>query len=292
MPLSMTGFGRGEYSDEFYRIRVEIRSVNHRYLDLSVRLPRSYQGAEDRLRAAISEKVSRGKTDVFVTIEQALDRPRNVQLDQGLADGYFGAIGSLKERYGLSGEVTLEILTRFPEIIRPLDNDEDIESLWKSLEPALLSALNNLVEMRRREGEALARDLSQRLTEIARLTEEMAARAPGIVDAYRVRLEKRASELLGDIQADPGRLAAEIALFADRSNVNEELTRLASHVSQSRDLLRKNDPVGRRFDFLVQEMNREANTIGSKANDLDLARLVIEVKSELEKVREQIQNLE
>lgn len=292
MAFSMTGFGRGEFSNDRFRVRVEIRSVNHRYLDLSIRLPRAYQAAEERFRTLVSEKISRGKVDAFLSIEPAPDAPRRVELDSGLADAYIEALDTLKKRHGIEGSITLDIVTRFGDIISPSDTGEDIDAVWEAVMPAAQQALDNLMEMRRREGAALTHDIAMRLDTIAKVAEEMAARAPLVVEAYRTRLEKRVVELLGDIPVDPARLATEVALFADRSNINEELTRLGSHVSQSRGLLGRAEPVGRRYDFLVQEMNREVNTIGSKANDLELARLVIDAKSELEKIREQIQNLE
>lgn len=292
MPLSMTGFGRGEYADPQHRTKVEIRSVNHRYLDLSVHISRAYQAIEDRVRARLTERLSRGKVDIFVGIERSSEIARKVQLDAGLADGYVEALNGLKERYAIPDPITLDILVRLPDVVRPMDSDEDVETLWRSVQPALDAAIVGLVDMRRREGQALADDIAARLDRVAAVTEEMSQRAPVVVEAYRVRLIKRIAELASDIAVEPARLATEVAIFADRSNINEELTRLGSHVSQARGLLRSDEPVGRRYDFLVQEMNREANTIGSKANDLELARSVIEVKSELEKIREQIQNLE
>lgn len=292
MPFSMTGFGRGEFADSRFRVRVEIRSVNHRYLDLSVRIPRAYQAAEERFRSLMVEKISRGKIDAFLNIEPAPNSPRKVELDSGLAEGYIEALRALKERHGIEGPITLDILTRFSDIINPPDSGEDLDAVWEAILPAAGQAISRLMDMRRREGAALADDIGLRLDRIAEVTDDMAARAPTVVDAYRARLEKRVAELLGDVPVDPARLATEVALFADRSNINEELTRLSSHISQSRELLHRAEPIGRRYDFLVQEMNREVNTIGSKANDLELARLVIDAKSELEKVREQIQNLE
>jgi len=292
MALSMTGFGRGEYSNSFYKVRVEIRSVNHRYLDLSFRIPRAYLILEDKLRTVLNESLSRGKVDVTVTIEPSLESEKKVDVDWGLADGYVNAINAIKERYGLAGELSLESLLTMPDVIRPAENEQDLEVLWEAVRPALTEAIEALLATRKREGAAMAADIDNRLTAISALTAQMTERAPVVIEAYRSRLEKRLAELTLDVMADPARIATEVALFADRSNIDEELTRLQSHLSQARDLLKSKESIGRRFDFLLQELNRESNTIGSKANDLALSNIVIEVKSELEKIREQIQNIE
>lgn len=292
MALSMTGFGRGEYSNSFYKVRVEIRSVNHRYLDLSFRIPRAYLILEDKLRTVLNESLSRGKVDVTVTIEPSLESEKKVDVDWGLADGYVNAINAIKERYGLAGELSLESLLTMSDVIRPAENEQDLEVLWEAVRPALTEAIEALLATRKREGAAMAADIDNRLTAISALTAQMTERAPVVIEAYRSRLEKRLAELTLDVMADPARIATEVALFADRSNIDEELTRLQSHLSQARDLLKSKESIGRRFDFLLQELNRESNTIGSKANDLALSNIVIEVKSELEKIREQIQNIE
>ena len=292
MALSMTGFGRGEYSSSFYKVRVEIRSVNHRYLDLSFRIPRAYLILEDKLRTVLNESLSRGKVDVTVTIEPSLESEKKVDVDWGLADGYVNAINAIKERYGLAGELSLESLLTMPDVIRPAENEQDLEVLWEAVRPALTEAIEALLATRKREGAAMAADIDNRLTAISALTAQMTERAPVVIETYRSRLEKRLAELTLDVMADPARIATEVALFADRSNIDEELTRLQSHLSQARDLLKSKESIGRRFDFLLQELNRESNTIGSKANDLALSNIVIEVKSELEKIREQIQNIE
>ena len=292
MALSMTGFGRGEYSNSFYKVRVEIRSVNHRYLDLSFRIPRAYLILEDKLRTVLNESLSRGKVDVTVTIEPSLESEKKVDVDWGLADGYVNAINAIKERYGLAGELSLESLLTMPDVIRPAENEQDLEVLWEAVRPALTEAIEALLATRKREGAAMAADIDNRLTAISALTAQMPERAPVVIEAYRSRLEKRLAELTLDVMADPARIATEVALFADRSNIDEELTRLQSHLSQARDLLKSKESIGRRFDFLLQELNRESNTIGPKANDLALSNIVIEVKSELEKIREQIQNIE
>lgn len=292
MALSMTGFGRGEYSSSFYKVRVEIRSVDHRYLDLSFRIPRAYLILEDKLRTVLNESLSRGKVDVTVTIEPSLESEKKVDVDWGLADGYVNAINAIKERYGLAGELSLESLLTMPDVIRPAENEQDLEVLWEAVRPALTEAIEALLATRKREGAAMAADIDNRLTAISALTAQMTERAPVVIEAYRSRLEKRLAELTLDVMADPARIATEVALFADRSNIDEELTRLQSHLSQARDLLKSKESIGRRFDFLLQELNRESNTIGSKANDLALSNIVIEVKSELEKIREQIQNIE
>lgn len=292
MALSMTGFGRGEYCSPFYKVKIEIRSVNHRYLDLSFRIPRAYQILEDKFRTILNENLSRGKIDVTITIEPSLESEKKVEVDWGLADGYVAALSSIKERYGLVGELSLSSLQIMPDIIRPAENEQDLEVLWDAVRPALMEAIESLLDTRKREGSAMAADIANRLATITELTAQMNERAPAVTEYYRSRLEKRLADLAVDALADPARIATEIALFADRSNIDEELTRLQSHLGQARDLLKSKDSIGRRFDFLLQELNRESNTIGSKANDLALSNIVIEVKSELEKIREQIQNIE
>jgi len=292
MAYSMTGFGRGEYSSPMYKVKIEIRSVNHRYLDLSFRIPRAYQILEDKFRTILNENLSRGKVDVTVSIEPSLESEKTVAVDWGLADGYVAALSAIKERYGLAGELSLGSLQFMPDIIRPAENEQDLEVLWEAARPALMEAIETLLTTRRREGSAMVADIDNRLATITELTAQMTERAPVVTESYRNRLEKRLSELALDVMADPARIATEIALFADRSNIDEELTRLQSHLGQARELLKSKDSIGRRFDFLLQELNRESNTIGSKANDLALSNIVIEVKSELEKIREQIQNIE
>ncbi|HAH96876.1 MAG TPA: YicC family protein [Firmicutes bacterium] len=292
MALSMTGFGRGEYSSPFYKVKIEIRSVNHRYLDLSFRIPRAYQILEDKLRTVLNESLARGKVDITVAIQPALESEKKVEVDWGLADGYVAALNAIKERYGLADELSLGSLQIMPDIIKPAENEQDLEVLWDAVQPALMEAIETLLATRKREGSAMAADVANRLATITELTKQVAERAPAVTESYRNRLEKRLAELDLDVMADPARIATEIALYADRTNIDEEITRLQSHLVQGRDLLKSTDSIGRRFDFLLQELNREANTIGSKANDLALSNIVIEVKSELEKIREQIQNIE
>ncbi|MGE5552690.1 MAG: YicC/YloC family endoribonuclease [Betaproteobacteria bacterium] len=292
MVRSMTGFGRGEAVQGRYRVTVEARAVNHRFLDVAPRLPKAATGFEDKVRAMVAGRLSRGRVEVFVSLEEAEEVPRPVRVDIPLARGYREALEELRAALALPGETTLEMLLNMPGVVA-VEETTDPETLGEALQEALTLALEELVRMREAEGLRLRADLEQRLATVGGAVETIAARAPAVVEEYRTRLEERVREVLGNFPVDEGRLLQEVALVADRISIAEEVVRLRSHLSEAAAILAGDEAaVGRKFDFLVQEMNREINTIGSKANDVQIAREVIAVKAELEKIREQVQNIE
>lgn len=294
MIRSMTGFGRGEVnSSDGIHVVVEVKTVNHRFLDVAFRTPRGVSSMEDRLRPLVQAKLERGRAEISVSIEEVAERQREVKINRGLAEGYHKAIRELQAGLGLAGEIPLDLVLRLPEVVSVADKPVDDEVIFNLTAEALRLALDGLVAMREREGARLSTDLRERLAVIRSLTREIAERSPEVVTEYRARLTQRIQELLGEAVVDPGRLATEVAIFADRSAIDEELVRLDSHLVEAAAILGSDDgSVGRKLEFLLQEMNREINTIGSKANDVVIARRVIDAKAELEKIREQLQNIE
>ena len=292
MIKSMTGFGQGEATSERYAVRVELRSVNHRYLDLFLRVPKQYSQLEEVLRRAIGERIARGRVEVAVTVEEFAQKERNVQLNAPLLLGYLRALGAIQEVLGSDEEVTLSQVLTLPGILEVEEPECDWEELQGVLLEAAGQALTDLEQMRAAEGARLCRDLEEKITRIAELQRQVAEIAPQVVVDYRERLRERLRELLQGTTLTEERFLAEVALFADRCSIDEELVRLASHTQQLKDLLHSTEPVGRKLDFLIQEMNREVNTIGAKGSSAHIAGLVVELKSELEKVREQVQNIE
>jgi uncharacterized protein (TIGR00255 family) len=290
----MTGFGRGEASGVGGKFTVEIRTVNHRFCDVSVRMPRHLIGLEDRLRRLVAGRVSRGKADVFVTYEEERDgaAPISVTVNMALAEAYVDVAAKLAARFGALGGLTLPMLLQLPDILKIDKGRADEEEAWAALGAAAESALAALAEMRAREGERLAADIAQKM-QIAR--ERLAAieeRAPLAEAEYRQRLDSRIKELTGQSAPDESRIAAEIAIMAERCSIDEEIVRLKSHLAQAEGCCSAGQPAGRKLDFIIQEINRETNTIGSKSNDLLISGAVVEIKSEIEKIREQVQNLE
>lgn len=293
MVRSMTGYGRGEAGNEAKGFTVEIRSVNHRFCEVVTRMPKSYAALEDRVRKAIQEKVSRGRLDVFITAENfAGGRNRAVSVDKELARAYFNALQELKSATGAAGDISVTDLSRLPDVLSLEEKDEDLEEIWAVMLSAVQQATEHLVAMREQEGRRLAEDILHRIDKIEQMNNQIAERAPLVVEDYRERMRQRIQELLGDIEIDENRLASEVAFFADRGNITEEIVRLRSHFKQVRETMKVPEPVGRKLDFLVQELNREVNTIGSKANDTQISTQVIAAKSEIEKIREQVQNIE
>ncbi len=293
MLRSMTGYGRGETVSALRRVTVELKAVNHRYNDMNIKLPRTMLYLEDRLRKRVAGAINRGKTDVFVTVETFPGAEVQIQLNERLADAYYAQLQALSLRFGLEeGQAVLPLLARYPDVImaQPAETDED--ELAREVMAALEEALERFLEMRTREGENLGADIRKKAENIEQLVAQIEERAPLVAAEYRERLNTRLEELLSGVEVDPARLATEVTLFADRCCIDEELTRLHSHLEQLDGILEGGGPVGRKLDFLVQEMNREANTIASKANDIAVTRGAIELKSEIEKIREQIQNLE
>ena len=292
MIKSMTGYGRGEWQEDGKKLEVEIKSVNHRYCDILLRLPRKLNSLETQARNFLRQRISRGRVEVFVQAEESALAGQRLELDLDLAKDYYRALTTLQENLGIPGQVQLETLAGFRDIFARKEVEADLEKEWEFLQAALEGALAGLEVMRRDEGLKLKEDFLARLSAIEKWTQEIEEKAPLALRASRDRLAQRVQELIGGLQIDEARLAQEVAFLADRSDITEELVRIRSHLAQFRDLLNRPEPAGRKLDFLLQEINREANTIGSKANDAAIAHVVVEVKSELEKVREQIQNVE
>lgn len=292
MIKSMTGYGRGECEENNRRFVIEIKSVNNRYLDINIRLPKHLIALEDNIRKYISARVSRGKIDVFVNQDKFSDDDIKVVLDEQIASYYYNVYSELKKKFNLQEEITLSLLAKAPDVIIIEKNEEDIETVWETMKKALDEALSVFIDMRTKEGLKLKQDILERCAIINRKVDLIEKRSPGIIEEYREKIKLRVSEFLKDVEIDEAKLLNEVAFFADKVNIDEEITRLKSHIEQIRATLESDEAVGRKLDFLIQEMNRETNTIGSKANDLYIANLVIDIKSELEKIREQVQNIE
>ena len=297
MIRSMTGFGRGEYSDEISKVTVEIKSVNHRYLDIYVKMPRRYSFAEETIKSAIKERLHRGKVEVSVSVDNIGRSDSDVRLDKELAARYYSVLSELKDSFdfGEDSRVSLSLLSKMPDVIVTTPAAEDEEAMIKRLLGATSKALDDFCSMREAEGEKLAADLSARADTIQEIRDRIDKRAPEIEKEYAVKFKARVEEILGGVYEVPEeRIALEAAIFADKANITEELVRLGSHISQLRKFLQSDgkDAVGKKIDFLIQEMNREANTIGSKSNDREITSNMLDLKAEIEKVREQVQNIE
>lgn len=293
MVKSMTGFGRGEASSVDYKITIEAKSVNNRYLEVIPRMPRQIIALEEPVKKFVNGYVQRGRVDVFITLEETENRQKTLKTDKELALAYCKSMREIAELCNIPGEITMDNMVRMQGIFTMEKTDDDLEVIWSLMREALAGAMTHLVEMRQTEGGKLAADLLKRRDTVVDFVKEIDARAPQVVSEYKEKLQTRVEELLEDkALLDDAKFANEVAYFADRASITEELIRLDSHLSQLKDLLSCNDVVGRKLDFLMQELNREINTIGSKANDLQISRFVIEVKSELEKIREQVQNIE
>lgn len=295
MVRSMTGYGRGEVTGEGVSVTVELRAVNNRYLDCAIKMPRAYLFAEDAMKERIQASVGRGKVDVYVNMVHTAGDDTVVTVNEALAKGY---IDALKKIYELDGGNYIKKsgyaadLARFPDVITVEKKEEDQEKVQELLLEALDAALAGFNDMREREGDKLAQDILFRGDTIEQLVQKVEARSPGIVADYRARLEAKLTEVLQNTQIDESRILTEAAIYADKVAVDEETVRLRSHLSQLREMMKQGGSVGRKLDFLIQEFNREANTIGSKCNDIETSRVVVDIKAEIEKIREQIQNLE
>ena len=289
---SMTGFGRGEYKSGGVELTVEIKTVNNRYLDASIKCPRVFVPQEEAIRATVREKLTRGHADVFVSFTDKREREKTLHFDEGAAKAYVSAAERVAELFpDIHNDLSVTSVLRFPDVIKAEDTATVDDELLTALDSALQSALEKLNAMRAVEGEKLAKDMLSRMDEIEKLVNKIEKRAPLVAEAYRAKLETKMKKLLDGVEVDEGRLLTEVAIFSDKSNIDEELTRLHSHISQFREIC-KETLVGRKLDFLVQEFNRETNTICSKSNDLEITRLGLAVKNEIEKVREQVQNVE
>jgi len=292
MIKSMTGYGSATGTYEKIGITVELRSVNNRFLDCSVRIPRVYAAAEEPMKSLVQGRISRGKVDVFVTIDASAADDVVIRVNEPLAAAYHQAFEQLSSDYQVPNDLTAGILARFPDVLLVEKKEADAEAVTKAICQVLSEALDNFDAMRLAEGNKLRSDILTRANEIERLTELAAIRSPITVEDYRKKLEQRMKEVLENTTIEESRILTEAAIFADRVAVNEEIVRLRSHLAQLRDFMDSEVPIGRKIDFLVQEFNREANTLGSKGNDLEMARIVVDLKAEIEKVREQIQNIE
>ena len=288
----MTGYGRARETRGNRDITVELRSVNNRYLDCTVKMPRAYIFAEDAVKSRVQKAISRGKVDVFVSIDATGADEAVVTVNEGLARGYYDALQKINSLLSLTGEVSAATVAKFPDVLTVTKAEEDLESIGADICAVLDEALKNYNAMRATEGEKLAIDIGGRLDTIEALTGKVEQRSPETVREYREKLTARMQEVLQSTTIDEARILTEAAIYADKIAVDEETVRLRSHVAQLRDMLRSNDPMGRKMDFLIQEVNRESNTIGSKCNDLDIARDVVALKAEVEKIREQVQNIE
>ncbi|MBQ9886069.1 MAG: YicC family protein [Lachnospiraceae bacterium] len=292
MIRSMTGFGRGEASDEKYKISVEMKSVNHRYMELGIKMPKKFNVFESNIRSLLKKDIQRGKVDLFVTYEVFEDSIVDLKYNSGLAEGYMKIFEKMVEQFGIENDIRVSTLARFPEVITTEQADEDEETLWKLLETAISGAVEKFVEQRITEGEALKNDLCAKLDSMLVNVDYIEERAPRIIEEYRQKLFEKVAEFLADSSIEENRIAAEVALYTDKICVDEELVRLRTHIKGMKDTLIAGGFVGRKLDFIAQEMNREANTILSKANDMTVSDRAIELKTDIEKIREQVQNIE
>ena len=292
MIKSMTGYGRAREMLNKRDITVEVRSVNNRYLDCTVKMPRMYTFAEDAIKQHVQQVVSRGKVDVFITVDASAADVAKVSVNQELAAQYAAALGVLADVCGTESRVTPEQLARFPDVLTVTKADEDLETVSADICAVLDQALEAYNAMRAIEGRKLAEDIGGRLTNIETYTSQVEARSPQTVAEYRAKLTARMEEVLQSTTIDPQRILTEAAIYADKVAVDEETVRLRSHVAQLRTMLESDEPMGRKMDFLIQEVNRESNTIGSKCSDVSIAQVVVSLKAEVEKMREQVQNVE
>ena len=292
MIRSMTGFGRGSSEKDGKSFTIEIKSVNHRYFETNIRMPRVLMAFEDKIRKIIGEKVKRGKLDVFVTQGNYDKEDVAAYLNEKLAQSYISCFQTLKVNYNLVGDISVETIARLPEVITLKQKEEDVSETFEQIELALKKALEALLFMRETEGQKLLEDVIKKCDSIKDLVEKVKERAPLVVCEYKGKLTQRLNVLHKEIEFDENRVAMEIAIFADKVGIDEEIVRLNSHIDQMRETLIIDEPIGRKLDFIIQEMNRETNTIASKANDLQVLNTVINMKSEIEKIREQIQNIE
>ena len=293
MIKSMTGFGRGEYSDGKRTFTAEVKSVNHRYSDIYVKMPRRYSFAEDSVKKAAKKTIKRGKTEINILVESITEADTEIRLNEPAAKQYIENLTRLKDQFGLSGDISLPLIAGMPDVIKVIPSVEDEDEIKDSIGKALEKALEAHDKMRGVEGEKLVEDLSMRADLVKSYAEKIKERAPQIEKEYADGLRARISELVdGTVDVSEDRIMLEAAIFADKASITEELVRMNSHISQLHSILDGGGTVGKKLDFLVQEMNREANTIGAKANDLDITKYMLDIKAEVEKIREQVQNIE
>ena len=293
MIKSMTGFGRCEVAEGQRRFVVEMKGVNHRYLDVNIRMPKKLNFFETAIRSLLKQSVQRGKVDIFITYEDLSESQVSLKYNETLAGEYLKYFQQMQETFGLENDVRVSHLSRCPEVLTMEEQAVDEEELWNELKKALSGAISQFVETRSTEGENLKKDLLEKLDDMLMLAEQIEKRSPQIIAEYREKLETKVKELLEDTQIEESRIAAEVVMFADKICTDEEIVRLRSHIVHMKETLKSDENgIGRKLDFIAQEMNREANTILSKANDLETSNVGINLKTEIEKVREQIQNIE
>lgn len=292
MIKSMTGFGRAEVLEGNTKFTVELKSVNHRYLDVNIKMPKKLNFFESAIRNLLKEYMERGKVDLFITYEDFSENTGSLKLNKALAGEYLEYLKDLAETYGLENDIRVSTLSRYPEVLTLEEQNIDEQELWSVLEKALRAACEKFVESRMAEGENLKNDLLAKLDDILKCVDFIEEKSPELLKDYRTRLEDKIKEVLGNTQLDESRIATEVTIYADKICVDEETVRLRSHVNSAKDTLIKGGSVGRRLDFILQEMNRESNTILSKTNSIEISDTGIELKTNIEKVREQIQNLE
>lgn len=292
MVKSMTGFGRSQINAQGYEVTCELKSVNHRFFDLHTRISRRYGYLEDRIKDELKKNLNRGRIEISINIEKTQGKARNITVDKGLAMAYYESLKDLAGNLNISPDFALMDIFRLPDVFNLADAEEDPEVIWEVMKEALEEALGSLMEMRRKEGENLSQDILARNGYILSAVNLLEKRSPQVASEYQEKLRSRIADMLGNVNIDENRLLQEAAVFADKSSITEEIVRLKSHVKHLEELMQSPEAVGRKCDFLVQEMFREINTIASKANDIEMSQIVVEVKAELEKVREQLQNIE
>lgn len=293
MAISMTGFGRGEYKNDNYYFLVECKTINHKYCDINIRLPRKISFLEDKARNFIKNYIKRGRVDIYIKLDLLGSEDVNLKFDETLANQYVNILREIRDKFDLVDDISVMNVAKFPDIIKTEEKEEDEDLLWSMLSKALEETLTKLKEMRSEEGQKLAQDVLERCDILQNTIEEIEKNSYNVVIDYKEKLNNRISEILDNPSLiDENRLAQEVAIYADKSSITEEIVRFKSHIGQLRSTIVKDESIGRKIDFLIQEMNRETNTIGSKSSDLNITNLVVEIKSELEKIREQIQNIE
>lgn len=293
MVKSMTGFGRATSEEGSKRnFSIEFKSVNNRYLDINVRMPKSMLSLEDKVRKSVTEKLNRGKVDIFINYKNYGECENSIRLNLDLADSYVETLKQLEERYHLKNDLSLSLVAKFPDVIKIEEKEENLDDIWKEIGSLLDKAINMNIDMRVAEGEKLKEDIILKCANIEQSIKIIEEKSEVVTEAYRQKLQTRINDLLGSIQVDEARIATEVAIFSDKASIDEEITRFYSHLAQMTNTLNLNEPIGRKMDFIVQEMNREANTIASKSTDIDITNIVINIKNTIEKIREQIQNIE
>ena len=291
MIKSMTGYGRAKLSKDDREYQIEIKSVNHRYLDISVRIPKQLSYLEETIKKEIAKKVKRGKIDVFVTFENNSLEGKEIKINTELAKAYIDELKKLAEKENILSDIQVTEISKYPDVLN-IQSSQDDEKITEEVLETITIATDNLVQMRETEGNKISEDLLKRLNIINKKVEEIAKLSTGLIEEYVVKLEERINEILKNQEIDKTRLAQEVVIYADKCSIEEEVTRLNSHISQFKNLLNSNEAIGKKLDFIIQEMNRETNTIGSKANNLKITNGVIDIKTEIENIREQVQNIE